>query len=248
MIEEDDDNEDEDESLNEQHKTEGSAAQCSENELNAYRKQLENEVSFAETKPTATAKKTDDSIRRYIESCTQYLGNVSLAAEETELNADQALPQPISVEAKATEIHIPVVNKTESQTSNSLPTEETKIIADDAHSISSNDLETDDLNDLVDIDPNSRMYRLKMVEKMLSDARSQRSYSTTTSTIAPSVITDRIKRNMDVREKKEMRKRSVAKGEASAVQRGRKENKSVVQEYAGWDYWAVDFINFYNFK
>lgn len=195
-------------------------------EIDECRRQLENEVSYSETKPT---QKSDDAIRRYIESCTQYLGNLSVGPEVP----DQTLAAA------------PKIIETEQQTVKTVEEKPVEVIpepvvavpaAEDAHSISSNDLETDDMPELAGMDPNSRMYRLKMVEQLLNDARSQRSYSTTASTIAPTVIIDRIRRNMDVREKREQRKRCVAKGEASAVHRHRKENKDVVKEYAGWDF------------
>lgn len=99
--------------------------------------------------------------------------------------------------------------------------------------VSSGEEEDDQLGDL---DPKSREYRLKMVEKILSDARSQRSYSTSASTIAPSIIQDRIKKTINVKEKREQRKRCVAKGEASAVTRTRNENRDTCKQYAGWDF------------
>ncbi|KAM8705891.1 hypothetical protein ACLKA7_010224 [Drosophila subpalustris] len=193
-------------------------------EIEECRRQLENEVTYSETKVT---QKSDDAIRRYIESCTQYLGNLTVGpevADETLIAAPkikELLPVEV-VEEKIIEA-IPTT------------TEATQEI-EGAHSISSNDLETDDVAELAGLDPNSREYRLKAVKQLLNDARSQRSYSTTASTIAPSVITDRIRRNMDLKEKREQRKRCVAKGEASAVHRHRKENKDVVKEYAGWDF------------
>lgn len=101
--------------------------------------------------------------------------------------------------------------------------------------VSSNDLQ-EATDDLADLDPNSREYRYKMVEKILSDARSQRSYSTNASTIAPSVIKDKIKRSIELKEQRDVRKRCLAKGEANATTRGRKENKETVKEYAGWDF------------
>ncbi|XP_005184054.1 uncharacterized protein LOC101893533 [Musca domestica] len=207
-------------------------------ELDEYRQQLENEISFSEVKASS---KADDSIRKYIESCTQYLGNIKIGPE---VDIPENIPTPkLIVEqqmAKKEKIEN-TETKEENTTTANEPTandnDSNKADHDsDAHSMSSNDLETDNVPELADIDPNSRMYRLKMVEKLLNDARSQRSYSTTASTIAPSVITDRIKRNMDKKENIEMRKRCVAKGEASAVHRHRKENKSVVKEYAGWDF------------
>ncbi|XP_063696316.1 uncharacterized protein LOC134827552 [Culicoides brevitarsis] len=108
---------------------------------------------------------------------------------------------------------------------------------DDAHSMSSNDLETPEQDDeLANLDPNSREYRFKMVRKLLDDAKSMRSYSTSASTIAPSVVTDRVKRGLTEREKRENRRKCVPKGEASAVRRMRKDNAGVVREYAGWDF------------
>ncbi|XP_023171101.2 serine/threonine-protein kinase RIO2 [Drosophila hydei] len=202
-------------------------------EIDECRRQLENEVSYSETKPTH--QNSDDAIRRYIESCTQYLGNLTVGPEIS----DQALataPKPVASEQEShnyiNESNEPVKETVDSASN----TKQSTIPVDDARSISSNDLETDEIPELVGLDPNSRMYRLKMVEQMLNDARSQRSFSTTASTIAPSVITDRIRRNMDIKEKRDQRKRCVAKGEASAVHRHRKENKDVVKEYAGWDF------------
>lgn len=235
MIDEDDDEDTESvpELTNPNEHNAAAAGQCSNDELEAYRKQLENEVSFAEAKHSPS-KKADDSIRRYIESCTQYLGNISIGPE-VEVPNEIILPkQHVETDSSTKEENVKTLDNIQNVEKTAISQPENN--ENDDLSISSNDLETDDVKELVDIDPNSRMYRLKMVEKMLNDARSQRSYSTTASTIAPSVITDRIKRNMDVKEKKEIRKRSVAKGEASAVQRGRKENKHIVQEYAGWDY------------
>lgn len=215
-------------------------------DINEYRQQLENEISFSEVKSSKTG---DDSIRRYIESCSQYLGNIKIGPE---VEIPEGVPKPQEMEAKLeaekltietninnneavpiemVNTHLPSTDHKEETSSNQADHDDS-----DARSLSSNDLETDNVPELANVDPNSRMYRLKMVEKLLNDARSQRSYSTTASTIAPSVITDRIKRNMDKKERIDMRKRCVAKGEASAVHRHRKENKDVVKEYAGWEF------------
>lgn len=102
------------------------------------------------------------------------------------------------------------------------------------NNISSNDNQPT-AEECKDTDVNSREHRFKMIEKLLEDTRSMRSY-TTASTIAPSVITDRVKKNMNAKERKEMRKRCIAKGEASATCRHRKENKDVIKEYAGWEF------------
>lgn len=207
-------------------------------DLSEYRQQLENEISFSEVKST---NKADDSIRKYIESCTQYLGNIKMGPEVEIPAVEISVQQPekqtqdtIQPQTQTTKITTESIKAENTETEtirNATPTDN-----EDAHSISSNDLETDDVGELANMDPNSRMYRLKMVQKLLNDARSQRSYSTTASTIAPSVVTDRIKKNMDKKERVDMRKRCVAKGEASAVHRHRKDNKDVVKEYAGWDF------------
>ncbi|XP_065203698.1 serine/threonine-protein kinase RIO2 [Planococcus citri] len=58
-----------------------------------------------------------------------------------------------------------------------------------------------------------------------------RSYATSTaSTIAPNVIHARIKKSLHKREKLDARRKCVAKGEASAVVRRRKENRNVIKE------------------
>lgn len=202
---------------------------CTDSEINEYRKQLENEVTFSEIKQSGS---TDNSIRRYIESCSQYLGNITLGSE-TEISESTTFPnviQTLQSDFSALE------NKDKKEEQEELALDQIRNTSNTV-SVSSNDLKTgDEITELINVDPNSRMYRLKMVEKLLSDTRSQRSYSTAASTIAPSVVTDRIKRNMDVKEKRDMRKRCVAKGEASAVHRHRKENQDVVKEYAGWDF------------
>ncbi|XP_017017503.1 uncharacterized protein RIOK2 [Drosophila kikkawai] len=223
MVDQDDCDDEEDGAIEEEEEEPPVLVPSAAVEIDECRRQVENEVFYSEAKP---AQKSDDAVRRYIESCTQYLGTLTVGPEV----ADQTLPSKL--EEVSLPIETPKIIPAETADSVSLPP-----ATDDARSISSNDLEADEVPDLVaGLDPNSRMYRLKMVEQMLNDARSQRSYSTTTSTIAPSVITDRIRRNMDIKEKREQRKKCVAKGEASAVHRHRKENKDVVKEYAGWDF------------
>ncbi|KAH8343751.1 hypothetical protein KR059_007342 [Drosophila kikkawai] len=223
MVDQDDCDDEEDGAIEEEEEEPPVLVPSAAVEIDECRRQVENEVFYSEAKP---AQKSDDAVRRYIESCTQYLGTLTVGPEV----ADQTLPSKL--EEVSLPIETPKIIPAEAADSVSLPP-----ATDDARSISSNDLEADEVPDLVaGLDPNSRMYRLKMVEQMLNDARSHRSYSTTTSTIAPSVITDRIRRNMDIKEKREQRKKCVAKGEASAVHRHRKENKDVVKEYAGWDF------------
>ncbi|XP_072937909.1 uncharacterized protein RIOK2 [Epargyreus clarus] len=83
-----------------------------------------------------------------------------------------------------------------------------------------------------DIDKNTQKYRLAMIEKTLSDVRSMRSY-TSASTIAPEVVKLQVKRNLEMRQKKIERKKAVAKGEASAVTRSRRDNRETIRESHG---------------
>lgn len=82
------------------------------------------------------------------------------------------------------------------------------------------------------IDKNSQKYRLAMVEKALSDVRSMRTY-TSASTIAPEIVKQQVKKNLDVRQKKMDRKKAIAKGEASAVTRDRRDNRETIRESSG---------------
>lgn len=76
-----------------------------------------------------------------------------------------------------------------------------------------------------------------MIEKALSDVRSMRTY-TSASTIAPEVVKQQVKKNLEVRQKKMERKKAIAKGEASAVTRSRRDNRETIRESHGlwgWD-------------
>jgi RIO kinase 2 len=179
--------------------------------LDEYRKGVEVEVKFSEEKKDKTS-----SIMKYMQSMSQHKEFDKAFTEEEELQVGIAV-KDLKIEVK----EVPKISN-ENET-------------DDGASISSNDLDLPEMDDeLKDLDPNSREYRMKMVRKVLSDARSQRSYSTTASTIAPSVVTDRVKKNISEKNKRDMRRRMVPKGEASAVRRMRIENKDVVKDYAGW--------------
>lgn len=88
-----------------------------------------------------------------------------------------------------------------------------------------------------DFDKNSQKYRLAMIEKALSDVRSMRTY-TSASTIAPEVVKQQVKKNLEIRQKKMDRKKAIAKGEASAVTRHRRDNRETIRESHGlwgWD-------------
>ncbi|CAD7083076.1 unnamed protein product [Hermetia illucens] len=218
----------ESDSENDAHK-EPDVRQDTKEDLIQYRQQMESEMKFAEEKAKTAKEKSDYSIRKYIESCSQYLGTVSLA-ENAE---NESTPEQANIEITQDKVELPPETNT---TLNNTQLTQNEDDNQSEHTVSSNDLETDACPELVNVDPNSRLYRFKMVEKILSDARSMRSFSTNASTIAPSVIKDRVKKNMDLREKQDMRKKCVAKGEANATTRHRRENKDVVKEYAGWEF------------
>ncbi|KAH9638056.1 hypothetical protein HF086_014917 [Spodoptera exigua] len=88
-----------------------------------------------------------------------------------------------------------------------------------------------------DVDKNSQKYRLAMIEKALSDVRSMRTY-TSASTIAPEIVKQQVKKNLEIKQKKMERKKAIAKGEASAVTRQRRDNRETIRESHGlwgWD-------------
>lgn len=65
-----------------------------------------------------------------------------------------------------------------------------------------------------------------------SEVQSVRSMSTTT-TIAPEIIRDRVKRDLVKRGKTATRQRCLAKGEASATTRNRRENRDTINQSTG---------------
>ncbi|CAH2049046.1 unnamed protein product, partial [Iphiclides podalirius] len=90
---------------------------------------------------------------------------------------------------------------------------------------------------LSEFDRNSQKYRLAMIEKALSDVRSMRTY-TSASTIAPEVVKQQVKKNLEDRQKRVERKKAIAKGEASAVTRQRRDNRETIRESHGLWGWA----------
>ena len=58
-----------------------------------------------------------------------------------------------------------------------------------------------------------------------------------TSSIAPEVIHSRVKKSLNKRTAAVTRHRKLAKGEASAVTRKRKENKNIIKEYSSPSIW-----------
>lgn len=65
-----------------------------------------------------------------------------------------------------------------------------------------------------------------------SDIHSVQSMTTTT-TIPPEVIRDRVKKSLEKRQRATVRHRNLAKGEASAVNRQRRENKNTIKDSFG---------------
>ncbi|CAG9802568.1 unnamed protein product [Chironomus riparius] len=189
--------------------------------LNELKKEVEQEIKYSEESVKKMSQNKNSGIMKYMESMSK--------CEEF----DKAFDDAEEFKDALSDLKIAEQPTTAESVTKNIPEQDTK--SESGDSISSNDLEVPELDDeLKDLDPNSRAYRMKMVRKVLSDARSQRSYSTTASTIAPTVITDRIKKAMTVQEKRESRRRIVPKGQASAVRRMRIENRDVVKDLSGW--------------
>jgi RIO kinase 2 len=202
----------------------GSETEAEDNDIaiDDYRKEVEKEVKLAEEK---FVKSPHSNVLKYMESMAQHTEFEKAFDDEDEEEFKDALSE-----------------LTVGESPKKLTPQVAKVKFDDddkksesGDSISSNDLEAPEMDDeLKELDPKSREYRMAMVRKLLSDARSQRSFSTSASTIAPSVITDRIKKGILEREKRDNKKRCVPKGEASAVRRMRIENRDVVKDMEGW--------------
>lgn len=192
-----------------------------ETDLKSFRQQVEAELKSdtIKAKPVTQTTYKFDSIASYIHSLTVEGRAAAAAADQSAV--DDHFEDALDISQRPQPPLQPQLDNTDAASVNS--------------GVSSTDLQ-EATDDLADLDPNSREYRYKMVEKILSDARSQRSYSTNASTIAPSVIKDKIKRSIELKEQRDVRKRCLAKGEANATTRGRKENKETVKEYAGWDF------------
>ncbi|XP_058825327.1 uncharacterized protein LOC131685537 [Topomyia yanbarensis] len=224
--------EDEDDEASDEDYQDSVADGMDEGEIEECRKKLEEEIKFAEEKPANIQTKHADknsSILKYIASMSP--GDMEKPFNEEEEDVfkdaleDISAGEPFKEPSQSNSLQGPVGTNAEENE------------RDDVCSVSSNELITNELDDnLTDLDPNSREYRMIMVRKLLDDARSARSYSTTASTIAPSVVTDRIRNGLRLQEKKDQKKRAVPKGEASAVRRMRKDNNGIVKEYRGWEF------------
>ena len=175
-------------------------------QLEEYRKEFDKEIKFSEDKPVPS-KKAEKSLGQ-IDSCLRYVESIA-QLKEFPPQEDTGLIHELA----------------------DLSVEPSEKFPKPIEMSGTNEVE----DELTELDPTSREYRMQMVRKLLSDTRSQRSYSTTASTIAPSVITGRVKKSIVVQEKLDNKKRAVPKGEASAVRRMRGTNRDIVKEYAGWD-------------
>uniref|UniRef100_U5EZM4 Serine/threonine-protein kinase RIO2 n=1 Tax=Corethrella appendiculata TaxID=1370023 RepID=U5EZM4_9DIPT len=206
-------------------------------EIEEYRKELEKEIKFSEEKP-----RTLQLTKSLGESSTSNSKNSGILKYLASMSNQNELENPNTTidgyNDDDEEKFVDAIEKVEITKNSNTKNIDLETKSESGDSISSNDLITNENDDeaLANLDPNSREYRFKMVEKLLSDARSARSYSTTASTIAPSVISGRVKLNMKVQEKKQMKKRAVPKGEASAVRRMRKSNCDVIKEHQGWEF------------
>lgn len=200
-------------------------------ELNRLRQQVDDEVKFSEERAgdRSVSKAISFNIQNYLTSLMENQGDEIDVFEDAREDLDFRTLPTSSNDSKddldTTTESIATLNVSEQLHDD-----------DDDNFIGKVSSGGEEDDELVDLDPKSREYRLKMVEKLLSDTRSHRSYSTSASTIAPSVIQDRIKKNLNVKEKREQRKRCVAKGEASATTRIRNENRDTCKQYAGWDF------------
>lgn len=227
------------------------------NELAALRQQVDDEVKFANAKATAAAPKFDP-IANFLQSVTNEMGNVRFddgpTAEPIDDDFEDAFEDASDAMAVPLLVPVPVAAQLLAATTKTIATPQPQILTsndskanksvdnDDNDSISGacSSVGSDDLQEAVDVvadlDTNSREYRIQMVKQMLEDTRSQRSHSTNASTIAPTVIKGRIRKTIELKAQADVRKRCLAKGEANATTRGRKENKDTVKEYAGWDF------------
>ncbi|XP_052888408.1 uncharacterized protein LOC128296917 [Anopheles moucheti] len=191
-----------------------------EKELEECRRKLEEEIKLSESKQSqkeSKKKEPNAAIFSYLESLSNQAElEIPECNEEEEIEPDNLTiiqQRQIEEDCSSTE----------------------QLVQPDARAnIESDDPESEPEDKTVDT--NSRQYRMAMVRKLLDDARSVRSYSTTASTIAPSIVSNRIKGDIQQREKKDMKKRLVPKGEASAVRRMRKDNNAILNEYRGWEF------------
>merc|ERR1719435_508345 len=89
--------------------------------------------------------------------------------------------------------------------------------------------EEDDVGNLRDFNAQFKPFRDNLTGKSeTDDTRSVRSVSTTASTIHPDVVKARVKASLEKSKKKNQARRTIAKGEASAKTRSKRENKNII--------------------
>merc|ERR1719250_422094 len=89
--------------------------------------------------------------------------------------------------------------------------------------------EEDDVGNLREFNAQFKPFRDNLIGKSeTDDTRSVRSVSTTASTIHPHVVKARVKASLEKSKKKNQARRPIAKGEASAKTRSKRENKNII--------------------
>merc|ERR1711970_1387122 len=87
----------------------------------------------------------------------------------------------------------------------------------------------DDVRNLRDFNAQFKPFRDNLTGKSeTDDTRSVRSVSTTASTIHPDVVKARVKASLEKSKKKNQARRTIAKGEASAKTRSKRDNKNII--------------------
>jgi len=89
-----------------------------------------------------------------------------------------------------------------------------------------------DSDEYISLSENDECQSVVSSKVCYSDIHSVRSMSTAT-TIPPEVIRNRIKKSLEKRERATVRHRKLAKGEASAVNRQRRDNKDIIKDSFG---------------
>eukprot|EP00088_Acartia_fossae_P030326 TRINITY_DN3129_c0_g1_i1.p1 TRINITY_DN3129_c0_g1~~TRINITY_DN3129_c0_g1_i1.p1 ORF type:complete len:514 (+),score=164.38 TRINITY_DN3129_c0_g1_i1:89-1630(+) len=102
-----------------------------------------------------------------------------------------------------------------------------------------NESENDDLEDLKDFNSRFKPFRDNMPSRTRqdSDRLSTYSVSTTSSTIAPEVIKARVRASLDRRGQKGQARRRLAKGEASAKTRNKRDNTFNIKSSTAGGFW-----------
>jgi len=99
--------------------------------------------------------------------------------------------------------------------------------------------EKDDIVNLRDFNAKFKPFRDNLTGRDEEDTKSTRSVSTTSSTIPPDVIKARVKASLEKNKKKNQARRTIAKGEASAKTRSKRENKNIIKTSSS-AFWSED--------